>query len=228
MAAALLRRAGLVAPGLLASGRKVKRPGRRSVLVGPGLLALEADVLSLGYLLGPRLRAYLAEQTAERLAAIGLGLLAALESTLGEDEPHVPLFRNFPRSVPADTYDLYVQRVFTLLLQGAVPAVRAVRTGGRRPPGGARAHLICAACWDLDDYAGCPLCHGRIDPCEPFLDPAGLVRDNRQVPLPRRVEVLELVDDLNRWSTRRSPSCWPAVRRCTRRTGATSVRCWTG
>ncbi len=198
VAAALLRRAGLVAPGLLASGRKVKRPGRRSVPVGPGLLALEADVLSLGYLLGPRLRAYLAEQAAERLAAIGLGLLAALEATLGEDKPHVPLFRNFPRSVPADTYDLYVQRVFTLLLQEPYqPCVLCAQVGGVHPVAPC-AHLICAACWDLDDYAGCPLCHGRVDPCEPFLDPADLVRDNRQVPLPRRVEVLELVDDLNR------------------------------
>lgn len=198
VAAALLRRAGLVAPGLLAGGRKVKQPGRRSVPIGPGLLALEADVLALGYLLGPRLRAYLAEQAVERLAAIGLGLLAALESTVGADKPHVPLFRKFPRSVPADTFELYVQRVFTLLLQEPhQPCVLCGQVSTVHPVAPC-AHLICAACWDLDDYAGCPLCHRRINLAEPFLDPAGAAPDTRHLPPPRRVAVLELVDDLNR------------------------------
>ncbi|WP_329107797.1 hypothetical protein OG792_05090 [Micromonospora sp. NBC_01699] len=198
VAIVLLRRSGLVVPGLLAGGRKVKRPGRQSVPVGPGLLALEADVLALGYLIGPRLRAHLAEQETERLAAIGLGLIGALESIVGANKPHVPLFRNFPRSVPDDTYALWVRRVFTLLLQdpyqpcvlcGQVETVSAVAPC---------AHLVCTGCWDMGDYAGCPICHQRIDPAGPFLHPTRAAGPTGQLPLPRRVAALELVDDLNR------------------------------
>ncbi|MFK3980901.1 MXAN_6230/SCO0854 family RING domain-containing protein [Micromonospora sp. NPDC050397] len=170
VALALLRRSGLVAPGLLAGGRKVKRAGRRSVPLRNGLLALESDVLALGYLIGPRLRGYLAGQEAERLGAIGLGLLAGLESTVGADKPHVPLFRNFPRSVPDDTYKLYVHRLFALLLQESrQPCVLCGEVGTVHLLNPC-AHLVCVACWDLGDYSGCPICHGRIDLDNPFLE----------------------------------------------------------
>lgn len=220
-ALALLRRSGLVAPGLLAGGRKVKRAGRRSVPVAAGLLALESDVLALGYLIGPRLRAYLAGQEAERLGAIGLGLLAGLASTVGADKPHVPLFRNFPRSVPDDTYMLYVHRLFALLLQEPRQPCVLCGQAGLVQPMNPCAHLVCVSCWDLRDYSGCPICHGRIDPGNPFLDclaanldddDCELCReqaervtrpdvpqdgDNTDRPSVRRLAVLELADDLD-------------------------------
>ncbi|MGW0435806.1 MXAN_6230/SCO0854 family RING domain-containing protein [Micromonospora sp. NPDC003197] len=199
LAAVLLRRTGLVAPGLLTGGgQRIKQSGRQPVSTANGLLALEADLLSLGWLLGPRLRDHLAGQTTEALAAIGLGLLATLENLVGADVPHVPLFRKFPRSVPADTYDLYLQRVFTLLRQEPdQPCVHCARTRTVRPVAPC-AHLICDACWDMTDYSGCPLCHGRIDLQEPFLPVAAPPKGGKPIQMPRRAAVLELAADLNR------------------------------
>ncbi|GAB2932315.1 hypothetical protein GCM10027280_19950 [Micromonospora polyrhachis] len=199
LAAVLLRRTGLVAPGLLTGGgQKAKQSGRRSALTAEGLLALEADLLSMGWLMGPRLRDHLAGQPAEQLAATGLGLLVVLERLVGADVPHVPLFRRFPRSVPADTYDLYVQRVFTLLLQEPhQPCVLCGKCSTVRPVAPC-AHLICHACWDMTDYSGCPLCQRRIDLAEPFLPVTALPKGGKPIPMPRRAAVLELAVDLNR------------------------------
>ncbi|MGC9665208.1 hypothetical protein ACNTMW_01480 [Planosporangium sp. 12N6] len=46
-------------------------PGRARVTTAAGLVALETDLLGLGYLVGSRLRAYLSGQSPERLAALG-------------------------------------------------------------------------------------------------------------------------------------------------------------
>jgi hypothetical protein len=195
--AAVLLRHGLVATGLLARAGKV-RPGRSRVTTAAGLVALEAELLGLGYLVGPRLHAHLAEQSPERLAAVGIGLLAEVERLVGAHARHVPLFRSFPRRVPADTQDLYVRRVFSLLLQephqpcvlcGAPQAVAAVSPC---------AHLVCRACWDGADYSGCPICHRRIDPCDPFLLPSTPPSGAPTLPMPRRAAVLELADDVER------------------------------
>ncbi len=33
------------------------------------------------------------------------------------------------------------------------------------------AHLVCRSCWDGEEYGACPICHQRIDPDDPFLQP---------------------------------------------------------
>ncbi|MEH1017767.1 MXAN_6230/SCO0854 family RING domain-containing protein [Micromonospora sp. CPCC 206060] len=199
VAVVLVRRTGLVATGLLSTGRRgIKRAGRRPALPGDGLAALEADALALGYLLGPRLRARLAGQPADQLAVTGHGLLAVLAATVGADVPHVPLFRDFPRRVPADTYELYVRRVFTLLCQE--PQQPCVLCGlvGTVSPVSPCAHLICAACWGTEKYSGCPLCHRRVDTNGPFLTVTAPARNITRRPMPRRAAVLELADDVDR------------------------------
>jgi Prokaryotic RING finger family 4 len=191
----LLRRSGLVAPGLL-TGTKVKDRGQRSVATAQGLVALEADVLALGYLVGPRLRAYLSEQDPQRLGQIGLALYAALAEVVGGDVPHVPLFRDFPRRIPADTQELYVRRVFALLLQE--PSQPCVLCGvrGLVHTVSPCAHLVCENCWDMGNYSGCPICHGRCDSFFLSLVPDMPVTDPK-VPLPRRAAVLEIADPLH-------------------------------
>ncbi|MFG3704560.1 MXAN_6230/SCO0854 family RING domain-containing protein [Micromonospora sp. NPDC047670] len=197
LAVTLVRRSGLVAAGLLGGGRKAKRAGRRPAAVDTGLRALEADVLALGWQVGPRLRGALAGLPADRLAVTGLALLAVLESAVGAHTPHVPLFRDFPRRVPADTDELYVRRVFTLLLQEpAQPCVLCGRVGTVGPVSPC-AHLVCAACWD-DGYTGCPLCHRRLTGDGPFLSPAARPHRGPALPMPRRAAVLELAGDVER------------------------------
>lgn len=72
---------------------------------------------------------------------------------------------------PRDTERLYVDRVFAHLLQQADHP--CVLCGEQRTvfPVSPCAHLVCRLCWDGADYAGCPLCHRRLDPADPFLRP---------------------------------------------------------
>ncbi|GIH93429.1 MXAN_6230/SCO0854 family RING domain-containing protein [Planobispora siamensis] len=214
LAETLLRRRRLVAPGLLtdprphepdrgsrwwkAKGAKGSRRQAAGPAVADGLLALEADLLRLGYLLSAPLRRRLGELDRHELADAGHALLRAVTAELGGHVEHVPLFRGFPASVPADTFEFYVRRVFALLLQeperpcvlcGEVDAVHPVSPC---------AHLVCRSCWDGADFAACPICHRRIDPDDPFLRPADdpvaeAVAGNER--LPERVVVLWLCED---------------------------------
>ncbi|SCG51361.1 hypothetical protein [Micromonospora halophytica] len=91
-ALALLRR-GLVAPGLLAGSKRRERG--TPLPTETGVRALEADALSLGYVVGARLRAYLCRQEPARLAALGSALLTGLATLVGAHVPHLPLFKDF-------------------------------------------------------------------------------------------------------------------------------------
>lgn len=191
LAKILLRRSGLAVPGLL-TGTKVKDRGSKAVATAAGLVALEADVLAHGYLVGPRLRDHLAALPPHRLAEVGLALCAALAEIVGGNVPHVPLFRDFPRRIPADTQDLYVRRVFALLLQAPQQPCVLCGVRGMVRPISPCAHLVCENCWDMGNYSGCPLCHRR---CDSFLVPDEPATDPR-VPLPRRAVVLEMAEDV--------------------------------
>lgn len=139
--------------------------------VATGLTALEAELLDRGHALTEPLRTALAGAGAEALADTGRGLLRAIDAQLGADRTHMPLFRDFPRSVPHDTFALYVDRVFSLLLQRPEQSCVLCGTVGAVHPVSPCAHLVCRSCWDGADYTGCPLCHRRIDRADPFLRP---------------------------------------------------------
>ncbi|MFC4060085.1 RING finger family 4 domain-containing protein [Planomonospora corallina] len=213
----ILLRQHLVAPGLLAGApvppltgtapydrrpRKKKRTGAGGVTVRPGtaggLIALEADLLHLGHLLSAPLRHRLGELDETGLANAGRHLVQAILAERGGHVGHVPLFRNFPESVPADTAEFYVRRVFALLLQEpAQPCVLCGGTGAVHPVSPC-AHLVCRTCWDGADFSACPICHRRIDPDDPFLRPAddpvaeSAARDRA---IPARPVLLSLCDD---------------------------------
>ncbi|MGW1067013.1 MXAN_6230/SCO0854 family RING domain-containing protein [Streptomyces aureus] len=137
-----------------------------------GLAALEAELLDRGFAPAAPLRAALAWLGPTGLADAGGTLIRQLDAELGADRTHMPLFRSFPASVPDDTFQLYVDRVFTLLLQWPAQPCVLCATVGTVHPVSPCAHLVCRSCWDGGDYAGCPLCHRRIDPSDPFLKPA--------------------------------------------------------
>ncbi|MEO3794768.1 MXAN_6230/SCO0854 family RING domain-containing protein [Nonomuraea sp. B10E15] len=176
----LLRRRRTVAPGLLAAGSSMpppvgKLPRRLGMVradVPSGVAALEFELLQLGFLMSPELYQALAGLEMAELARVGRRLLHCLRDEVGANATHVPLFRRFPDSVPADTSDFYVRRVFSLLLQDpARPCVLCGETGTVRPVSPC-AHLVCRTCWDGADFSACPICHRRIDLDDPFLRPS--------------------------------------------------------
>ncbi|MEU8147792.1 MXAN_6230/SCO0854 family RING domain-containing protein [Nonomuraea sp. NPDC048901] len=176
----LLRRTRVVAPALLAADPRMpeavgKLPKSLSMTradVRSGVAALEFELLQLGFLVSAELYRALAALSSNELTRVGRRLLHGLRGELGAAVSHVPLFRKFPDSVPRDTGDFYVRRVFSLLLQqperpcvlcGNVGTVHAVAPC---------AHLVCRSCWDGADFSACPICHRRVDPDDPFLLPS--------------------------------------------------------
>ncbi|MEU9299271.1 MXAN_6230/SCO0854 family RING domain-containing protein [Streptomyces sp. NPDC048269] len=140
-------------------------PGRE------GVRPLEGELLERGHGLSPELHAALSVLAPTDLAEERLRLLALVDEPMGADRVHKPLFRRFPFSIPHDTERWYVRRVFALLLQE--PEQPCVLCGETRTvhPVAPCAHLVCRACWDGADYTGCPVCHRRVDPADPFLRP---------------------------------------------------------
>lgn len=108
---------------------------------------LEIDLAERGWLLDPAARAAFAAMDGPRRTAWADWLLATADADAGADRPHVPLFRRFPDSIPANTEALYVERVLAFLLQEPEqPCVLCGRENTVAPvsPCG---HLICRSCW---------------------------------------------------------------------------------
>ncbi|MEO3975580.1 MXAN_6230/SCO0854 family RING domain-containing protein [Streptomyces sp. CAU 1734] len=136
-----------------------------------GLALLESDLLERGLLLSPGLRDALAALGTTALAAAGRDLLADTDTALGADRDHIPLFRGFPGSTPANTRAFFADRVLTVLLQHPEqPCVLCSAAGSVRAVSPC-AHLVCRACFDGADFSACPVCHRRIGD-DGFLDPA--------------------------------------------------------
>ncbi|MFH8376286.1 MXAN_6230/SCO0854 family RING domain-containing protein [Streptomyces cyaneofuscatus] len=151
-------------------GEAGHRPGDPPTTTG--LVALEAELLDRGFVLTPALHAALAWLGPAGLADAGKRLVGHIDAELGADRTHMPLFRSFPASVPDDTLQLYVDRVFTLLLQWPHQPCVLCSTVGSVHPVAPCAHLVCRECWDGADYSGCPICHRRTADDDPFLKPA--------------------------------------------------------
>ncbi|MEY9845034.1 hypothetical protein ABH940_002104 [Streptacidiphilus sp. BW17] len=188
LASVLLARRGVVHLPTAVAGRTGSTESARESI---GVALLEADLLDRGYLLAGPLRDALASLGDVALAAAGRALLADVDAALGADRPHVPLFRGFPETVPADTADFYVRRVLTVLLQEPEqPCVLCGRTGVVLAVAPC-AHLVCGACFDGAEFSACPICHRRIDPADPFLRPGrARAEADPERELPRRLWVL--------------------------------------
>ncbi|MFE9564738.1 MXAN_6230/SCO0854 family RING domain-containing protein [Streptomyces sp. NPDC006487] len=134
-----------------------------------GVRPLEGELLERGHAMSRELYAALAVLAPTDLAVERSRLLALVDELMGSDRVHRPLFRRFPFSIPRDTERWYVDRVFSLLLQEpGQPCVLCAETGSVHPVSPC-AHLVCRSCWDGADYTGCPVCHRRVDPADPFL-----------------------------------------------------------
>jgi hypothetical protein len=173
-AAVLLRRRRLVDPSTLTPS--VRRSAwqwlRRPLTIQSGLSTLQAELIQRGLLLSVGLYRYCSGLSAPALAGFGRALLDLLDAESGHDEQHVPLFRGFPETVPGNTENFYINRVFVRLLQE--PEQPCVLCGDTKSVHGVSpcAHLVCRTCWDGSDFSACPLCLRRINPNDPFLKPS--------------------------------------------------------
>ncbi|WP_405921246.1 MXAN_6230/SCO0854 family RING domain-containing protein [Streptomyces sp. NBC_00122] len=158
----LLRRLGTV---------YVDRPTAAASPGSEGVRPLEGELLERGHALGAELHAALSVLAPTDLAEERLRLLALVDELMGADRVHKPLFRRFPFSIPQDTERWYVGRVFALLLQEPEQPCVLCGEAGTVHPVAPCAHLVCRTCWDGADYTGCPVCHRRVDPADPFLRP---------------------------------------------------------
>ncbi|WP_251145010.1 hypothetical protein [Streptomyces sp. McG3] len=121
-------------------GEAGRRPGDPPTTTG--LVALEAGLLDRGFALTPGLRTALASPGPAGPADTGKQLVRHIDAELGADRTHMPLFRGFPASVPDDTLQLYVDRVFTLLFQRPhQPCALCTTVGSVRPV------APCAGIW---------------------------------------------------------------------------------
>ncbi|MDA0180232.1 hypothetical protein OJ997_07995 [Solirubrobacter phytolaccae] len=132
----------------------------------------ETRAAELGYVFSAGLRAALRVIPSVELAGHADTLLTLLAADRGAGVAHVPLFRRFPDTVPDDTFALYVERtlahVFASPEQPCLNCTNVDHVYVLDPCG----HLVCSRCWDATDYSGCPICHRRIAPDSPFLQPS--------------------------------------------------------
>ncbi|WP_405707960.1 hypothetical protein OG264_10205 [Streptomyces xanthophaeus] len=136
-----------------------------------GLTALEAELLDRGHALTAPLRAALAWLGPTGLAQAGTQLVRDVDTLLGSDRTHMPLFRSFPASVPDGIPRLWLDRVRALLAQWPhQPCALCAADGGVRPVAPC-AHLVCRGCWEAAGRTACPVCKGHVDPGDPFLHP---------------------------------------------------------
>jgi hypothetical protein len=130
---------------------------------------LEDDLAQLGFVMSLDLAMAVRRLPTQTMADMRTWLVDSLAEQVGAHRPHVPLFRKFPDGTPGDTGALYTRRILTWLRtrpEQPCPWCAQVKTVGALDPCG---HLVCRTCWDGGNYAGCPICHRRVAPGDPFV-----------------------------------------------------------
>lgn len=130
---------------------------------------LEIDLAERGWVLDATARSAFTTMEPTERTAWADWLLASIEAEVGADRPHVPLFRRFPDTTPADTGALFVERMISWLLQSPDQPCVLCGTSGSVAPVSPCGHLVCRSCFDGADYSACPICRRRIDADDPFL-----------------------------------------------------------
>jgi hypothetical protein len=174
---------------------------RRGLVFAPELNAevpgsmvhgVELELAELGYVVSRRLRARLGRQTAAALGDLRAWLVGRLAAALGADRQHTPLFRNFPRDVPADTRALWWQKVLSHYLQAPDQPCLFCGASGTTHVLSPCEHVVCDRCFDGSNYSACPVCEHHVDRSSPFF----LESPVRDVPKERvTFRQLDLGDD---------------------------------
>ena len=154
------------------------------------LRAVDLSLAEIGYTLSSRLRAQLGAIPLFELALVREHVVECLAKSAGARDKHVPLFRNFPEDVPADTTELWWKKVLAHFMQAEkTPCLFCRRTGTThvlRPC----AHVVCNHCWDGANYSACPVCEQHVDRTSPFFQRAA----TDDAPSPKERVTFKLLD----------------------------------
>jgi hypothetical protein len=129
----------------------------------------EDELAQLGYVMSLDLATMIRRLPHQTMQELRGWVTSTLAKHVGAHRPHVPLFRSFPDGIPDDTQALYLKRVLSWLLtrpEQPCPWCGQVKVVGALDPCG---HLVCRACWDGTNFAGCPICHRRVPAGDPFV-----------------------------------------------------------
>jgi hypothetical protein len=135
------------------------------------LVALEARLTFCSVVLSARLRAVMRTLDRQELEKLIRGMMPIISATFGDVVQVFPQFKRFPEGVPTDTAALFRDRILAFYRQQPEQPCVLCQKEGTVHPVNPCAHLVCRSCWDGADYGGCPICHRKIDPQDPFLKP---------------------------------------------------------
>src|SRR5687767_4951389 len=140
LAAVLLRRTG-----------QIHLPPGTAPIDGPGggfADHLEIDLAERGWVLDPAARAAFDRLPRTTRTAWADWLLATVDAEAGVAVPHVPLFRRFPDTTPADSVGLLATRVVSFLIQEPEQPCVLCGAEGAVAPVSPCGHLVCRSCFD--------------------------------------------------------------------------------
>ncbi len=130
--------------------------------------AAALELAQLGYVPTTRLSERLARTAPAALARLVTDTVDVLATQLGTKHKHEPLFRQFPRGVPADTQALWWQKVLAHYFQSdGEPCLFCAGVGSTHVLSPC-AHVVCDRCFDGANYSACPVCEHRVDQRSPF------------------------------------------------------------
>jgi len=171
------------------------RQGLLSVAPGdaenaPTLLqAVDLELAALGYAPSTRLRGRLATLAPEDLAWTQEWMGRVLAEGLGATHKHEPLFRDFPRGIPKDTFDLWVRKVLVHFIQAPGQPCLFCRRIGTTHVLNPCLHVVCDRCFDGANYSACPVCERHMDRDSPFFKPS-----EQRLPSPAQRVTFRLLD----------------------------------
>lgn len=133
--------------------------------------AFAVELANVGYVPSARLHARLQHVPPLALRELRDRTCATLLAHAG-DLNHVPLFRDFPQGVPANTNALWWKKVLVHFLQregqtclfcGAIGTTHVLQPCE---------HVVCDRCFDGANYSACPSCEHAVDRSSPFFLPS--------------------------------------------------------
>lgn len=156
--------------------------------------AAEIELAALGYVLSYKSRDRLQTLDVNALTQLILSLCKTLNEAAGGSVQHRPLFRSFPRGIPADTYKLWSQKVLTHYLQAEDQPCLFCGHHDTVHVLNPCQHIVCDYCFDGSNYSACPVCEHHVDLSSPFFKDLHLERPaSKQKTI--RFKWLDLQDD---------------------------------
>jgi len=174
----------------------------RAIFVLPGQQRLpdnfietfEINLAAVGYAVSTRLRARLQTCSAEQLTALQAWTGKVLLETVGGNRKFTPLYRRFPEDIPANTFELWCQKVLTYFMQQEdQPCLHCHRTGTTHVLNPCR-HIVCDACFDGANYSACPVCSRQVDAGSAFFKQSPALRRPMEN---TKLQLLDLGPDLD-------------------------------